>query len=359
MKAVVMETRGGPEVLKPTEMPTPEPGPKEVRIRVKAAALNHLDIWVRKGVANPRLPLPHILGADASGVVEAVGPGVTAFAPGDEVVVNPGLSCGHCERCLAGEDNLCPRYEILGEHRHGAYAEYLVVPEVNLLKKPQNLSFVEAAAIPLTFLTAWQMVVDKLQVRPGDDVLVMAAGSGVSVAAIQIAKLFGGRVIATAGSEDKLRKALELGADEVVNYTHPDWFKEVRRLTGGKGADKVVDHTGALYFEGVIKATANGGRIHRRGLLGVRGDPALRPRLLPPARHPGLHHGLQKPPLPHPAHGGGGKAKARDRTGPPPRGRRRGPPPPGRKAGLRQGGPRGGLRFVPSKKGSAPSGARP
>ncbi|GAA5335929.1 zinc-binding dehydrogenase [Thermus hydrothermalis] len=261
MKAVVMEARGGPEVLKVAEVPTPEPGPKEVRLRVKAAALNHLDIWVRKGVASPKLPLPHVLGADASGVVDAVGPGVTAFAPGDEVVVNPGLSCGHCERCLAGEDNLCPRYEILGEHRWGAYAEYLVVPEANLLKKPQNLSFEEAAAIPLTFLTAWQMVVDKLQVRPGDDVLIMAAGSGVSVAAIQIAKLHGARVIATAGSEEKLRKARELGADEAVNYTHPEWFKEVRRLTGGKGADKVVDHTGALYFEGVIKATANGGRI--------------------------------------------------------------------------------------------------
>ncbi|RTI05389.1 alcohol dehydrogenase [Thermus scotoductus] len=261
MNAVVMEARGGPEVLKVAEVPTPEPGPKEVRIRVKAAALNHLDIWVRKGVASPKLPLPHILGADASGVVDAVGPGVTGFAPGDEVVVNPGLSCGHCERCLAGEDNLCPKYEILGEHRFGAYAEYLVVPEVNLLKKPPNLSFEEAAAIPLTFLTAWQMVVDKLQVRPGEDVLVMAAGSGVSVAAIQIAKLFGARVIATAGSEEKLRKAKELGADETVNYTHPDWPKEVRRLTGGKGADKVVDHTGALYFEGVIRATANGGRI--------------------------------------------------------------------------------------------------
>ncbi|APD09961.1 MULTISPECIES: zinc-binding dehydrogenase [Thermus] len=261
MKAVVMEARGGPEVLKVAEVPTPEPGPKEVRLRVKAAALNHLDVWVRKGVASPKLPLPHVLGADASGVVDAVGPGVTAFAPGDEVVVNPGLSCGHCERCLAGEDNLCPRYEILGEHRWGAYAEYLVVPEANLLKKPQNLSFEEAAAIPLTFLTAWQMVVDKLQVRPGDDVLIMAAGSGVSVAAIQIAKLHGARVIATAGSEEKLRKARELGADEAVNYTHPEWFKEVRRLTGGKGADKVVDHTGALYFEGVIKATANGGRI--------------------------------------------------------------------------------------------------
>ncbi|WP_018461273.1 zinc-binding dehydrogenase [Thermus oshimai] len=261
MRAVVMEARGGPEVLKLKEVETPTPGPKEVLLRVKAAGLNHLDIWVRKGVASPKLPLPHVLGADAAGVVEAVGPGVTAFKPGDEVVVNPGISCGLCERCLKGEDNLCPRYEILGEHRWGAYAEGLVVPEANLLPKPKGLSFVEAAAIPLTFLTAWQMVVDKLQVSPGEDVLVMAAGSGVSVAAIQIAKLFGARVIATAGSEEKLRKALELGADEGVNYTHPDWFKEVRRLTGGKGADKVVDHTGALYFEGVIKATANGGRI--------------------------------------------------------------------------------------------------
>ena len=261
MRAVVMRARGGPEVLEVADLPVPEPGPKEVRVRLKAAALNHLDVWVRKGVASPKLPLPHVLGADGSGVVHAVGPGVEGFAPGDEVVINPGLSCGRCERCLAGEDNLCPRYQILGEHRHGTYAEYVVLPEANLAPKPKNLSFEEAAAIPLTFLTAWQMVVDKLGVRPGDDVLVMAAGSGVSVAAIQIAKLFGARVIATAGSEDKLRRAKALGADETVNYTHPDWPKEVRRLTGGKGADKVVDHTGALYFEGVIKATANGGRI--------------------------------------------------------------------------------------------------
>ena len=261
MRAVVMRARGGPEVLEVAELPVPEPGPKEVRVRLKAAALNHLDVWVRKGVASPKLPLPHVLGADGSGVVDAVGPGVEGFAPGDEVVINPGLSCGRCERCLAGEDNLCPRYQILGEHRHGTYAEYVVLPEANLAPKPKNLSFEEAAAIPLTFLTAWQMVVDKLGVRPGDEVLVMAAGSGVSVAAIQIAKLFGARVIATAGSEDKLRRAKALGADETVNYTHPDWPKEVRRLTGGKGADKVVDHTGALYFEGVIKATANGGKI--------------------------------------------------------------------------------------------------
>ena len=265
MRAVVMRARGGPEVLEVADLPVPEPGPKEVRVRLKAAALNHLDVWVRKGVASPKLPLPHVLGADGSGVVDAVGPGVEGFAPGDEVVINPGLSCGRCERCLAGEDNLCPRYQILGEHRHGTYAEYVVLPEANLAPKPKNLSFEEAAAIPLTFLTAWQMVVDKLGVRPGDDVLVMAAGSGVSVAAIQIAKLFGARVIATAGSEDKLRRAKALGADETVNYTHPDWPKEVRRLTGGKGADKVVDHTGALYFEGVIKATANGGRIALAG----------------------------------------------------------------------------------------------
>ncbi len=261
MRAILMEARGGPEVLKLKEVATPTPGPKEVLVRLKAAALNHLDIWVRKGVASPRLPLPHILGADGAGVVEAVGPGVKAFSPGDEVVINPGLSCGTCERCLRGEDNLCPHYGILGEHRPGTYAEHVVLPEVNLLPKPQGLSFVEAAAIPLTFLTAWQMVVDKLEVKPGDTVLVMAAGSGLGVAALQIAKLFGARVIATAGSEEKLRRAKELGADETVNYTHPDWPKEVRRLTGGKGVDKVVDHTGALYFEGVIKATANGGRI--------------------------------------------------------------------------------------------------
>ena len=229
MRAVVMRARGGPEVLEVADLPVPEPGPKEVRVRLKAAALNHLDVWVRKGVASPKLPLPHVLGADGSGVVDAVGPGVEGFAPGDEVVINPGLSCGRCERCLAGEDNLCPRYQILGEHRHGTYAEYVVLPEANLAPKPKSL--------------------------------FNAASSGIGLAAIQIAKLFGARVIATAGSEDKLRRAKALGADETVNYTHPDWPKEVRRLTGGKGADKVVDHTGALYFEGVIKATANGGRI--------------------------------------------------------------------------------------------------
>ncbi|MCX7741123.1 MAG: zinc-binding dehydrogenase, partial [Meiothermus sp.] len=261
MRAVWMEGRGGLEVLRYGEIEEPEVGPGEVRVRVRAVALNHLDLWVRKGVAAPNLALPHILGSDIAGVVETVGPGAQGVVPGEEVVVNPGVSCGRCERCLSGQDNLCPDYQILGEHRWGGYAELVVVPVVNVLPKPKNLGFAEAAAVPLTFLTAWQMVVDKLQVKPGEDVLVMAAGSGVSVAAIQIAKLYGARVIAAAGSEEKLEKARALGADEVVNYSQPDWSKEVRRLTGGKGADAVVDHTGAAYWEGVIKATAWGGRI--------------------------------------------------------------------------------------------------
>ena len=261
MRAVWMESRGGPEVLRYGEIAAPEVGAGQVRVAVKAVALNHLDVWVRKGVASPRLPLPHILGCDIAGVVEAVGAGVQGVRPGDAVVINPGVSCGRCERCLSGQDNLCPEYQILGEHRWGGYAELVTVPVANLLPKPERLSWLEAAAIPLTFLTAWQMVVDKLQVRPGEDVLVMEAGSGVSVAAIQIAKLYGARVIAAASSEEKLAQARALGADETLNYNHPDWFKEVRRLTGGKGADAVVDHTGSQFWEGVVKATAWGGRI--------------------------------------------------------------------------------------------------
>jgi NADPH:quinone reductase-like Zn-dependent oxidoreductase len=229
-------------------------------VAVKAVALNHLDIWVRKGVASPKLPLPHVLGCDIAGVVESVGPGVP-IQPGEEVVVNPGTSCGRCGRCLNGHDNLCGQYQILGEHRWGGYAERVVVPQVNVVPKPANLGWTEAAAIPLTFLTAWQMVVDKLQVKPGEDVLVMAAGSGVSVAAIQIAKLYGARVIAAARGGEKLEQARSLGVDAGVDYSRPDWFKEVKRLSGGKGADAVVDHTGADYWEGVIKATAWGGRI--------------------------------------------------------------------------------------------------
>ncbi|WP_027893907.1 zinc-binding dehydrogenase [Calidithermus chliarophilus] len=261
MRAILMESRGGPEVLRYGEIETPRAGAGQVAVRVRAAALNHLDVWVRKGTASPKLPLPHILGCDVAGVVEEVGPGVEHLRTGEPVVVNPGVSCGRCERCLSGRDNLCPQYQILGEHRWGGYAEVVVVPQANVLPMPPNLGFPEAASLPLTFLTAWQMVVDKLQVRPGEDVLVMAAGSGVSVAAIQIAKLHGARVIATASSPAKLEAARSLGADETVNYLEPGWSKRVRELTGGKGADAVVDHTGADFWQEVLRSTAWGGRI--------------------------------------------------------------------------------------------------
>jgi len=256
-----MEGFGGPEVLRPGELETPKPGPGEVRVRLKAAAVNHLDLWVRKGVANPKLSFPHVPGADGAGVVDAVGPGVEEELLGKEVILNPGVSCGHCEACLSGADNLCPTYGILGEHLPGTYAEYVVVPRANLVEKPANLSFEEAASFPLAFLTAWQMVVDKLKVQPGETLLVMAAGSGVGVAAIQIAKLYGARVIAAAGSEEKLARARELGADEEVNYREAGWHRRVRELTGGKGVDAVADSTGREFWEGVIKATRNGGRI--------------------------------------------------------------------------------------------------
>jgi NADPH:quinone reductase-like Zn-dependent oxidoreductase len=193
-------------------------------------------------------------------VEAAVGDGVTRFKPGQKVVMYGALTCGVCPACKAGRDNLCPDYRILGEHVWGGYAEYVVVPRANLLPRPANLSFEEAAAVPLVFLTAWQMVVDKLQVRPGEWLLVMAAGSGVGSAALQIGQLFGARVLAAAGSEEKLERARALGAEATVDYREPGWHRRLRELTGG-GAHAVADHTGANFWEGVLKATRNGGRI--------------------------------------------------------------------------------------------------
>jgi len=261
MKAVWIDGFGDRDVLHYGELPTPEPRAGEVRVRLRAASLNHLDVWVRRGVANPRLSFPHVLGADGAGVVDAVGPGVDESLVGQEVVLNPGISCGHCPACLAGRDNLCPSYGILGEHHPGSHAEYVVVPRQNLVEKPANLSFVEAASFPLAFLTAWQMVADKLRPEPGETLLVMAAGSGVGVAAVQIGKLFGARVIAAAGSEEKRARALELGADEAVDYRQPNWHRRVREFSGGQGVEMVADSTGKDFWQGVIKATRNGGRI--------------------------------------------------------------------------------------------------
>jgi NADPH:quinone reductase-like Zn-dependent oxidoreductase len=243
------------------DLPDPRPGPGQVVVAVEAAALNHLDIWVRKGWPGLKLAFPHVLGSDVAGVVEAVGAGVDGVKAGDAVVVNPSLGCGRCERCLSGEENLCRRFAILGEHVSGGQAEKLAVPARNVLPKPARLSFEEAAAVPLTFMTAWHALVARARVRPGETVLVHAAGSGVGVAAVQIAKLLGARVIATAGSDAKLEKARGLGADEVVNYETQDFVQEVRRLTDKKGAEVVFEHVGKKTWEQSILAAAIGGRI--------------------------------------------------------------------------------------------------
>jgi NADPH:quinone reductase-like Zn-dependent oxidoreductase len=261
MKAIALRGHGGPEVVKLEELPDPVAAPGEVVVAVKAAALNHLDIWVRAGWQGLKLTWPHVLGSDVAGVVESVGPGVADVKVGDEVVVNPSLGCGRCERCLAGEENLCRRFSILGEHVSGGQAEKLAIRARNVLPKPAGLSFEEAAAIPLTFMTAWHALVVRARLRLGETVLVHAAGSGVGVAAVQIAKLLGARVIATAGSDAKLEKARALGADEVVNYETQDFVQEVRKLTAKKGVEVVFEHVGKKTWEKSILAAGIGGRI--------------------------------------------------------------------------------------------------
>jgi len=256
-----MRATGGPEVLERATIDLPEPGPREVRIRVRAVALNHIDIWARRGLPHFRYEFPHRLGADIAGVVDALGPGVTNAKVGDEVIVNPGLSCGVCERCLRGEDPFCRSYRILGENTQGGYSRHLVVPDANLLPKPKALGFREAAALPLCFLTAWSMVVHRAEVRAGQTVLVQAAGSGVSSAAIQIAKMLGARVLTTTSTAEKAARARELGADEVIDYTTQDFVSEVKRLTAKRGVDAVIEHVGGDVFAKSILAAAWGGRV--------------------------------------------------------------------------------------------------
>jgi NADPH:quinone reductase-like Zn-dependent oxidoreductase len=261
MKAVIFSQHGGPEVLQYTEVADPQIKADEVLIEVRACALNHLDLWVRGGLPGIKIPLPHILGNDVAGVVREAGELVTWTRPGDEVMIHPGVSCRHCVECLSGRDNMCLEYDIIGSGRDGGYAELLSVPGVNVIPKPRNLSWPEAAALPLVTLTAWHMLSTQARVQPGEDVLVHAAGSGVGSLGIQIAKLFGARVVATAGSEEKLAKARELGADETVNYTRDDWPKEVRKLTGGRGVDVVFEHTGAATWPGSLVSLKKGGRL--------------------------------------------------------------------------------------------------
>jgi NADPH:quinone reductase-like Zn-dependent oxidoreductase len=260
MKAVRFHEHGGVDVLRYEDAPEPELGPGEVLVRVRACGLNHLDLWERRGLPHVTIPMPHISGSDVAGEVVA---SMAAEVPsGRRVMLQPGLSCTRCVACLSGRDNECPRYEVLGYRRHpGGYAEYVKVPIQNIIPIPDETTFVQAAAFPLSFLTAWHMLITKAQLKRGDDVLILAAGSGVGQAAIQIAFMYGARVFATAGSDEKLERARALGAYEVIHHHRQDIAQEISRLTGGRGVDVVIEHVGEATWRQSVRSLARGGRL--------------------------------------------------------------------------------------------------
>jgi NADPH:quinone reductase-like Zn-dependent oxidoreductase len=260
MRAVRFHAHGGPDVLKLEEVPDPVIGPGEALVRVRACALNHLDLWQRNGLRRVAIPLPHISGSDVAGVL--VDPGGSGIPAGSRVMLQPGISCGRCLACLSGSDNECPQYEVLGYRNHsGGYAELIKVPTQNVVAVPDSVSFVEAAAFPLTFVTAWHMLVTRANVQRNEDVLVLAAGSGVGQAAVQIARLHGARVIATAGSDAKLEQARALGAAAVINHHTQDIAEEVKRITNRRGVDIVVEHVGAATWAKSMRSLARNGRV--------------------------------------------------------------------------------------------------
>jgi len=261
MQAVRFHEHGGPEVLKYEAAPDPKIAANEVLVRVKACALNHLDLWLRRGVSDWKLPLPHIAGSDVSGEVAELGSLVKRVKTGERVLLSPGISCGQCEACSKGLDSACRNYTVLGVFVDGGYAELVKAPEANAIPIPGDLSFDEAAAVPLVFLTAWHMLFTRAQLRPGEDVLVIGAGSGVGSAAIQIAKAVNARVIATAGADWKLEKARALGADEVINHSRQAISAEVKRFTEKRGVDVIVEHVGAAVWEECFNSLATYGRL--------------------------------------------------------------------------------------------------
>jgi NADPH:quinone reductase-like Zn-dependent oxidoreductase len=261
MKAARFHLHGTPDVLVYEEAPDPERRPGWVVVRVRACAMNHLDLWQRRGLERVKIPMPHISGADVAGEVADVGEGVSGVKTGQRVMVQPGLSCGRCAACLRGEDNYCPHYDVLGYQSDGGYADLVAVPAANLIPMPDHVRWEQAAAFPLAFLTAWQMLHGRARMRPGETVLVLAAGSGVGQAAVQIARTFHARVIATAGTDAKLAKARELGADEVVNHHTEDLVSTVKRLTANRGVDIVVEHVGEATWERSVRCLARGGRV--------------------------------------------------------------------------------------------------
>ncbi len=268
MKAVFITKHGGLDVLQYGDLPTPEPATGEVLVRLRAAALNRLDLWVREGWPGLRLQYPHILGADGAGKVAALGEGVTEWQVGDRVVINPNIGCGKCEFCLAGQDNLCEHWQLLGETRSGTYAEYVVVPARNLMALPEGFEYREAAAAALVFQTAWHSLITRGGLRPGEHVLVVGASGGVNTASIQIAKLAGCTVYVVGSNARKLALAERLGADFLIDRSKTEnWAKEVYRLSNKRGVDVVVDNVGTTFPQS-FKAARKGGRILTVGNTG-------------------------------------------------------------------------------------------
>ena len=269
MKAVYIESQGDPEVLVYGERPDPVIEPHEVKIRVRASALNRLDVYTRAGARGMRreFPPPLVLGGDSAGDIVEVGGQVHRLKVGDRVVVNPRTSCGQCPSCLSGEDDLCPGSKMLGSAIDGSYAEYIRVPAVNAHPIGDHVSYEEAAAVPTTFLPMWNMMVRRGQLKPWETVLVLSASAGVGTAAIQVARnVVGARVIATTSTAEKAAKARELGANEVINYTEEDVTQRARELTNGQGVDLVVDHVGAEFFSAAYNSLKPGGRYGNCGV---------------------------------------------------------------------------------------------
>lgn len=261
MKAVAIFEHGGVDKLQLTDLPKPEAGPDDVIINVKTVALNRLDLWVREGLPGLKLPMPFTLGSDVAGVIDAVGANVTQFRAGQRVTINPGWWDTTCEFCVRGDHPLCVDFKIFGEHLPGGYAEFMRVPQRNVLPMPDDFNFAETCAAPLAFLTAWRALITRGRLRAGEDVVILGAGSGVSTAAIQIAKYAGARVFATSHSDEKLQRARALGADELINYTTTEWEKQVFRITNKRGADVVVDAVGDATWLKSLRALRKGGRL--------------------------------------------------------------------------------------------------
>ena len=270
MKAIYMTEHGGLEVLKYGDMPEPEIGPNDVRVRVRAAALNRLDVYTRAGVRGTRrrnFDAPHILGGDSAGEIAEIGSAVRGRSVGERVVVNPRMTCDQCRQCAAGQDEFCENSGMLGSSRSGSYAEYVAVPSTSAVPIPDTLSFEEAASLPTVYLPSWTILIRKGALKSWETALVLSASAGVGTAGVQVAKhVAGATVIATTSTDEKAARARELGADHVINYATEDIAERVREITGGRGADVVLDHVGSEFWQAATRSLAVGGRY---GICGV------------------------------------------------------------------------------------------